>query len=77
MKVVILDDYQETEKNLTYFNHLERHEITIIKDMYDIPMSSFQKLREAEILVLIRERTRIDKDFLSMLPNLKLISIIK
>lgn len=74
MKVVILDDYQEAVKDLTCFSLLDGHEVTVIKDMHDISGSSFEKLKEAEVLVLIRERTRIDEDFLSKLPNLKLIS---
>lgn len=74
MKVVILDDYQEAVKNLNCYRLLEGHEVTVVQDLHNISATSFSKLKEAEVLVLIRERTKITEDFLSSLPNLKLIS---
>lgn len=74
MKVVILDDYQEAVKNLNCFALLKEHEVTIVQNLNSISPESFAKLKEAEVLVLIRERTKITESFLSNLPNLKLIS---
>lgn len=74
MKIVILDDYQEAVKTLKCYELLKGHEVTIVKNIHNITADAFAKLKEAEVLVLIRERTKITENFLSNLPNLKLIS---
>lgn len=74
MKIAILDDYQEAVEKLECFSLLAEHEVIVIKNMANISEACLDKLKEVEVLVLIRERTKIDKVFLSKLPNLKLIS---
>ncbi len=74
MRVVILDDYQDAVRRLGCFSKLEHHHVTIFNDtIKDIPTLS-DRLKEAEALVLIRERTAISDALLANLPRLKLIS---
>lgn len=74
MHIVIPDDYQDAVRHLDCFARLRRHEVTIFNDtVKDIAVLE-QRFREADALVLIRERTSIDEELLSRLPRLKLIS---
>lgn len=74
MKIVIPDDYQDAVRRLDCFSKLSAYEVTIYNDaVKDIPTLA-ERFREAEALVLIRERTAITSDLLDRLPNLKFIS---
>ena len=72
MKVVILDDYQDVVKSLNCFEKLEGHEVTVINKSLDKDI--IKSIEDAEVLVLIRERTEITESLLKSLPKLKLIS---
>lgn len=74
MKIAILDDYQNAVKELNCFQMLKDHDVMILTETEKNPDRLAEKLKDAEILVLIRERTKIDDDLLSRLPKLKLIS---
>src|SRR5260370_22923399 len=74
VKVSILDDYSDTLRTLRCFRKLDGHEVEIWDDDVDDVDVLAQRLREAEQLVLIRERTRISADLLERLPKLRLIS---
>lgn len=74
MKIAVLDDYQNVVRNLKCFNLLSNHEVYVFTETYDETEELVSKLFEFEVLVLIRERTKITESLLSQLPNLKLIS---
>jgi D-3-phosphoglycerate dehydrogenase len=74
MKVSILDDYHDTLRTLSCFRKLEGHEVTVWNDHVQDVDALTNRLRDAEVLVLIRERTKIRTPLLERLPNLKLIS---
>ncbi|MEW6127849.1 MAG: D-2-hydroxyacid dehydrogenase family protein [Acidobacteriota bacterium] len=73
MKIVIPDDYQFATKNLRCLELLKAHEVTILGDIH-LDANARAALAEAQALVLIRERTKIDQAFLKRTPHLKLIS---
>jgi D-3-phosphoglycerate dehydrogenase / 2-oxoglutarate reductase len=74
VKVSILDDYFDTLRTLDCFKKLGGHEVTVWNDhVQDVDVLS-ERLREAEALVLIRERTQIRTRLLERLPKLRLIS---
>jgi len=74
MKVAILDDYHDTLRTLHCFNKLSGHQVTIWNDhVQDVDVLA-SRLHETEVLVLIRERTKIRAPLLERLPNLRLIS---
>jgi D-3-phosphoglycerate dehydrogenase len=74
VKVSILDDYFDTVRTLDCFNKLAGHDVTIWNDHAQDVDSLVERLRDAEALVLIRERTQIRTPLLERLPKLKLIS---
>lgn len=74
MKVHILDDWFDTLRGLPCFELLDGHEVTVWTDhVTDIAVLA-ERLQEAEAVVLFRERTKITRDLLERLPNLRLIS---
>jgi D-3-phosphoglycerate dehydrogenase / 2-oxoglutarate reductase len=74
MKISILDDYHDTVRTLSAFGKLKGHDVTIWNDHVQDVDKLAERLKDAEILVLIRERTQIRAPLLERLPNLKLIS---
>ena len=74
MKVSILDDYFDTVRTLPCFSKLAGHDVTIWNDHVQDDDALATRLRDTEVLVLIRERTKIRASLLERLPNLRLIS---
>ena len=74
MKISILDDYFDTVRTLACFHKLKGHEVTVWNDHVQDTEALAARLKDAECLVLIRERTKIQADLLERLPSLKLIS---
>lgn len=74
MRVVVPDDYQDAVRLLAVREKLRDHELTIFHDtVTDVDLLA-ERFRDADALVLIRERTEITDALLEKLPNLKLIS---
>ena len=74
MKVHILDDWFDTLRGLPCFAKLQGLDVTVWTDHCDDVVALADRLQEAEVLVLFRERTQITRALLERLPNLKLIS---
>src|SRR5476651_2013221 len=74
MRITILDDYHDTLRTLRCFAALSGHDVTIWNDHVQDVDTLAGRLRDAEALVLIRERTRITAPLLERLPGLRLIS---
>jgi D-3-phosphoglycerate dehydrogenase / 2-oxoglutarate reductase len=74
MKISILDDYHDTLRTLACFGKLAGHEVTIWNDHVQDVDALAQRLADAEVLVLIRERTAIRALLIERLPKLRLIS---
>jgi D-3-phosphoglycerate dehydrogenase len=74
MKISILDDYFDTLRTLPCFAKLAPYEVTIWNDHAQNIDILADRLRDTEVLVLIRERTKIQAPLLERLPKLKLIS---
>lgn len=74
MKITILDDYFDTLRTLECFEKLRGHEVTVWNDHVQDVDELAERLAETEVLVLIRERTKILAPLLERLPKLKLIS---
>lgn len=75
MTIAILDDYFDTLRTLRCFRKLDVHDVTIWNDHVDDLAVLADRLRDAEALVLIRERTAIPAALLERLPHLRLISL--
>jgi D-3-phosphoglycerate dehydrogenase / 2-oxoglutarate reductase len=74
MKISILDDYFDTVRTLACFAKLGGHDVTVWNDHVQDVDTLAARLRDAEVLVLIRERTKIRSALLGRLPKLRLIS---
>ena len=74
MRISILDDYHDTLRTLTCFQKLADHDVTVWNDRAPDVETLAERLRDTEILVLIRERTKIGAPLLERLDKLKLIS---
>ncbi|WP_145009224.1 D-2-hydroxyacid dehydrogenase family protein [Pseudomonas oryzihabitans] len=76
MHIVIPDDYQHVVETLDCYPLLQRagHQVTLYHDAERDPQVLVERFRDADALVLTRERTRIDAELLAHLPRLKLIS---
>lgn len=74
MKIVIPDDYQDAVRTLACFAKLAAHDVTIYNDTVTDTAALAERFRDADALVLIRERTSIDDALLAQLPRLRLIA---
>jgi D-3-phosphoglycerate dehydrogenase len=74
VKISVLDDYFGTIRTLSCFEKLRGHEVTIWNDHAQDVEALGERLRDAEALVLVRERTQIRAPLLERLPKLRLIS---
>ena len=73
MNIVIPDDYQDAVRRLDCFAKLRGHDVTLSTTPPETGTLE-QRFRDADALVLIRERTAIGDELLSRLPRLRLIS---
>jgi D-3-phosphoglycerate dehydrogenase / 2-oxoglutarate reductase len=74
VKISVLDDYFDTVRTLQCFGKLAAHDVTVWNDHVQDVDALAERLRDTEVLVLIRERTQIRSPLLERLPKLKLIS---
>jgi len=72
--VSILDDYFDTLRTLPCFAKLAPFDVTIWNDHVQDEDVLADRLKNTEVLVLIRERTKIQAPLLARLPSLRLIS---
>ncbi|MEH0165763.1 D-2-hydroxyacid dehydrogenase family protein [Roseateles microcysteis] len=74
MNIIILDDYQDAVRKLrcaAKLDHLQAKVFTnTVKGIGQLSV----RLRDADVLVLVRERTHFPRQLLEKLPKLKLIS---
>ena len=74
MNVIILDDYQDAVRKLRCAAKLEPLNAKVFTNTVKGIGQLSVRLRDAEVLVLIRERTTFPRQLLEKLPKLKLIS---
>jgi D-3-phosphoglycerate dehydrogenase / 2-oxoglutarate reductase len=74
MKIAILDDTFDTVRELSCFTMLAGHDVTVWNDHLQDTDVLAERLHDIEVLVLMRERTKIQAPLLDRLPKLRLIS---
>jgi D-3-phosphoglycerate dehydrogenase len=74
MNIIILDDYQDAVRKLKCAALLEPLNAKVFTNTVKGIGQLSVRLRDADVLVLIRERTHFPKALLEKLPRLKLIS---
>ncbi|MFM8588973.1 MAG: D-2-hydroxyacid dehydrogenase family protein [Limnohabitans sp.] len=74
MNIVILDDYQDTVRKLECASKLDAYSAKVYTNTVKGIGQLSVRLKDADVVVLIRERTAVPKGLLEKLPRLKLIA---
>jgi D-3-phosphoglycerate dehydrogenase / 2-oxoglutarate reductase len=74
MNIIILDDYQDAVRKLPCASLLEPYNAKVFTNTVKGIGQLSVRLRDADVLVLIRERTQFPRQLLEKLPKLKLIA---
>lgn len=74
INVALLDDYQNVAMKMADWNSLApRAKVTAFPDHLDDVDALAERLHAFEVIVLMRERTRVPRALIERLPNLKLL----
>ncbi len=73
MNIVILDDYQDAVRKLHCATKLENYPAKVYTNTVKGLGQLSVRLKDAEVIVLIRERTHLSRQLIEKLPKLKLI----
>src|SRR3954447_15462118 len=74
MNIVILDDYQDAVRKLRAATKLEAYPAKVYTNTVKGIGQLSVRLRDADVIVLIRERTHITRQLLEKLPRLRLVA---
>jgi D-3-phosphoglycerate dehydrogenase len=74
MNIVILDDYQDSVRKLSCASKLDAYPAKVYTNTVKGIGQLSVRLRDADVVVLIRERTHLTRQLLEKLPKLKLIA---
>jgi D-3-phosphoglycerate dehydrogenase len=74
MNIVILDDYQDAVRKLRCASKLEAYPAKVYTNTVKGIGQLSVRLRDADVIVLIRERTPITRQLVEKLPRLRLIA---
>ena len=73
MNIVILDDYQDAVRKLACASKLEAYPAKVYTNTVKGTGQLTVRLKDADVIVLIRERTHLNRQVIEKLPKLKLI----
>jgi D-3-phosphoglycerate dehydrogenase len=76
MKIVIPDDYQDMVDQLECFSLIRHHDVTRYREPARDLDQLVERLRDADVVVSIRERVEFSRALLERLPKLKLIALV-
>jgi D-3-phosphoglycerate dehydrogenase / 2-oxoglutarate reductase len=74
MNIVILDDYQDAVRKLRCASKLEAYPAKVYTNTVKGIGQLSVRLRDADVIVLIRERTHMTRQLLEKLPRLRLLA---
>ncbi len=74
MNIVILDDYQDAVRKLNCATKLDAYQAKVYTNTVKGLGQLSVRLKDADVIVLIRERTPISRALIEKLPRLKLIA---
>lgn len=74
MIIAIPDDYHGVVSKLECLSKLSGHEVRVFRDIAPSAERLIANLRDAEVVVPVRERTRYTRDIVGRLPRLKVFS---
>ena len=76
MKIVIPDDYQDMVDQLPCFSLIRHHDVMRYREPAKDLDELVERLRDADVVVSIRERVEFSRALLERLPKLKLIALV-
>ena len=76
MKIVIPDDYQDMVDQLDCYSLIRHHRVTRYREPAETSAQLEDRLRDADIVVAIRERTEFSRSLIERLPKLQLIALV-
>jgi D-3-phosphoglycerate dehydrogenase / 2-oxoglutarate reductase len=76
MKIVIPDDYQNLVDQLECYSLVRHHDITRYREPARDLAQLVERLRDADVIVSIRERVEFSRALLEQLPQLKLLALV-
>jgi len=76
VKIVIPDDYQDIADKVAAYSLIRQHEVTRYTDSNHDLDTLVTRLRDADVVVSIRERVPLTRALLERLPKLRLISLL-
>jgi D-3-phosphoglycerate dehydrogenase len=76
MKIVIPDDYQNMVDQLPSYQLIAHHDVTRYREPARDLDQLVERLKDAEVVVSIRERVEFSRALLQRLPKLKLIALV-
>ena len=74
MNIVILDDYQDAVRKLSCAARLDPYSAKVYTNTVKGLGQLSVRLRDADVIVLIRERTQLTRALIEKLPRLKMVS---
>jgi D-3-phosphoglycerate dehydrogenase / 2-oxoglutarate reductase len=74
MNIVILDDYQDAVRKLRCAAKLDEYQAKVYTNTVKGIGQLSVRLKDADVIVLIRERTHLSRQLIEKLPRLKMIS---
>jgi D-3-phosphoglycerate dehydrogenase / 2-oxoglutarate reductase len=74
MNIVILDDYQDAVRKLPCAAKLDEYQAKVYTNTVKGIGQLSVRLKDADVIVLIRERTQLTRQVIEKLPRLKMIS---
>jgi D-3-phosphoglycerate dehydrogenase / 2-oxoglutarate reductase len=76
MKIVIPDDYQDMVDRLACFALIRHHDVKRYREPARDSRQLLERLRDAEVVVAIRERVTFSRALLEQLSKLRLIALV-
>ena len=74
MNIVILDDYQDAVRKLPCAAKLDAYSAKVYTNTVKGIGQLSIRLKDADVVVLIRERTQLNRQIIEKLPKLKMIA---
>ncbi len=74
MNIVILDDYQDAVRKLPCASRLDAYTAKVHTNTVKGMGQLLVRLKDADVIVLIRERTHLNRQLIEKLPRLKMIA---
>lgn len=75
LNIAVLDDYVDIVRSLQSCAKLRAHNVTVWNDCVKSEGVLAERLKDTDVLVLLRERTRISRSLIERLPCLKMITL--